>query len=134
MKNLPSSAAEQLSRTIDGKLAGLVFKIAPQIDQSRMFEAILELLSNGCVGIFPEGDSHDRPNLLSLKPGVAIIALGLLARDPDCGLTSIPCGMNYFHAHKFAPAPSSNSAIPYRYTPIRLRRTDAVETTRSVMM
>lgn len=67
-----------------------------------MFEAVFhELLSNGCVGIFPEGGTHDRPNLLPLKPGAAIIALTLLARDSDCGLTIIPCGMNYFHAHKF---------------------------------
>jgi glycerol-3-phosphate O-acyltransferase/dihydroxyacetone phosphate acyltransferase len=33
--------------------------------------------------------------------GVSIMALGTLAKDPDCGLTIIPCGMNYFHAHKF---------------------------------
>jgi glycerol-3-phosphate O-acyltransferase/dihydroxyacetone phosphate acyltransferase len=103
LKNpFPSTAAEQLSSTIDGKIAGSKFKVAPHIDQSRMFEAVFhELLSNGCVGIFPEGGSHDRPNLLPLKPGGAIIALALLARDPDCGLTIIPCGMNYFHAHKF---------------------------------
>ena len=29
------------------------------------------------------------------------MALGALARDPDCGVKIIPCGMNYFHAHKF---------------------------------
>lgn len=29
------------------------------------------------------------------------MALGSLAADPDCGLKIIPCGMNYFHAHKF---------------------------------
>jgi 1-acyl-sn-glycerol-3-phosphate acyltransferase len=29
------------------------------------------------------------------------MALGALSADPDCGLTIIPCGMNYFHAHKF---------------------------------
>lgn len=33
--------------------------------------------------------------------GVAIMALGALAQDPDCGLKIIPVGMNYFHAHKF---------------------------------
>ena len=51
--------------------------------------------------MFPEGGSHDRPDLLPLKAGVAIMALGALAADPDCGLKMIPCGMNYFHAHKF---------------------------------
>lgn len=29
------------------------------------------------------------------------MALGTLADHPDCGLKIVPCGMNYFHAHKF---------------------------------
>lgn len=29
------------------------------------------------------------------------MALGSLAADPECDLKIIPCGMNYFHAHKF---------------------------------
>lgn len=29
------------------------------------------------------------------------MALGSLAENPDSGLKIIPCGMNYFHAHKF---------------------------------
>jgi glycerol-3-phosphate O-acyltransferase/dihydroxyacetone phosphate acyltransferase len=29
------------------------------------------------------------------------MALGALARNPDCGVKIVPCGMNYFHAHKF---------------------------------
>lgn len=29
------------------------------------------------------------------------MALGSLAVNPDSGLKIIPCGMNYFHAHKF---------------------------------
>lgn len=33
--------------------------------------------------------------------GVAIMALGALAANPQCGLKIVPCGMNYFHAHKF---------------------------------
>ena len=41
-------------------------------------------------------------SLLTLhKAGVAIMALGALAANPECGLKIIPCGMNYFHAHKF---------------------------------
>jgi glycerol-3-phosphate O-acyltransferase / dihydroxyacetone phosphate acyltransferase len=38
---------------------------------------------------------------LMLAAGIAIMALGTLAAHPDCGLTIVPCGMNYFHAHKF---------------------------------
>jgi glycerol-3-phosphate O-acyltransferase / dihydroxyacetone phosphate acyltransferase len=29
------------------------------------------------------------------------MALGSLALHPDSGLTIVPCGMNYFHAHRF---------------------------------
>lgn len=33
--------------------------------------------------------------------GVAIMALGALSANPNCGLKIVPTGMNYFHAHKF---------------------------------
>ncbi|KAJ5664436.1 acyltransferase [Penicillium longicatenatum] len=85
----------------DGR-KGATFKIAPHVDQSRMFSAVYEELSHGgCIGIFPEGGSHDRSNLLPLKAGAALMSLGALAQDPNCGLSIVPCGMNYFHAHKF---------------------------------
>jgi 1-acyl-sn-glycerol-3-phosphate acyltransferase len=29
------------------------------------------------------------------------MALGALAANPDCDVKIVPCGMNYFHAHKF---------------------------------
>jgi glycerol-3-phosphate O-acyltransferase/dihydroxyacetone phosphate acyltransferase len=98
---------------------GSKFKAAPHVDQSAVYEAVFgRLLGGGCIGIFPEGGSHDRPDLLPLKrkssplsmnavitnhglAGVALMALGTLAENPDCGLKIVPCGMNYFHAHKF---------------------------------
>jgi glycerol-3-phosphate O-acyltransferase/dihydroxyacetone phosphate acyltransferase len=81
---------------------GTKYKLAPHIDQSKVYTAVFDRLkSGGCVGIFPEGGSHDRTELLPLKAGVAIMALGALAESPDCGLRIVPVGMNYFHAHKF---------------------------------
>ncbi|KAK0628960.1 Sucrase/ferredoxin-like-domain-containing protein [Bombardia bombarda] len=81
---------------------GTKYKIAPHIDQTKVYQAVFDRLkSGGCVGIFPEGGSHDRTELLPLKAGVAIMALGTLADAPDCGLKIVPVGMNYFHAHKF---------------------------------
>ncbi|ORY62697.1 uncharacterized protein BCR38DRAFT_346962 [Pseudomassariella vexata] len=81
---------------------GTKFKLAPNIDQSQVYQAVFDRLkSGGCVGIFPEGGSHDRTELLPLKAGVAIMALGALEQDPNCGLTIVPVGMNYFHPHKF---------------------------------
>ena len=81
---------------------GTTFGIAPKVDQSEVYENVFDKLSRGgCIGIYPEGGSHDRTELLPLKAGVAIMALGALASNPDCGLKIVPCGMNYFHAHKF---------------------------------
>lgn len=81
---------------------GTPFKTAPKVDQTKVYNAVFDRLkAGGAVGIFPEGGSHDRTELLPLKAGVAIMALGALATDPDCGLKIVPCGMNYFHAHKF---------------------------------
>ena len=83
-------------------LVGTSYKIAPHVDQADMFDAVFRgLTDGGCIGIFPEGGSHDRPSLLPLKAGAAIIALGTLARDPNCNLTILPCGMSYFNPHKF---------------------------------
>lgn len=81
---------------------GCTFQVAPHVDQNKVYKAVHEELdAQGVIGIFPEGGSHDRSDLLPIKPGVAIMALGTLAENPDCGLKIIPIGMNYFHAHKF---------------------------------
>ncbi len=81
---------------------GSKYKTAPKVDQTQVYDAVFDRLSaGGAVGIFPEGGSHDRTELLPLKAGVAIMALGALAASPDSGLKIVPCGMNYFHAHKF---------------------------------
>lgn len=81
---------------------GTKYKLAPHIDQTKVYEAVFDRLrSGGCVGIFPEGGSHDRTGLLPLKAGVAIMALGALTDSPDTDLKVVPVGMNYFHAHKF---------------------------------
>jgi len=47
---------------------GISFKVAPKVDQSLVYDAVFERLqAGGCVGIFPEGGSHDRTELLPLK-------------------------------------------------------------------
>ncbi|XYA01524.1 Glycerol-3-phosphate/dihydroxyacetone phosphate acyltransferase [Meyerozyma guilliermondii] len=81
---------------------GTSFKAAHKVDQKEVYERVFEHLSHGnCIGIFPEGGSHDRTDLLPLKAGVAIMALGAMQHDPGCNVTIVPCGMNYFNAHKF---------------------------------
>lgn len=81
---------------------GAKYKLAPHIDQTKVYEAVFDRLrTGGCVGIFPEGGSHDRTGLLPIKAGVAIMALGAMADSPHIDLKVVPVGMNYFHAHKF---------------------------------
>ncbi|KAI7361109.1 glycerol-3-phosphate O-acyltransferase [Hortaea werneckii] len=81
---------------------GTSFNVAPHVDQSAVYDAVFKRIrEGGCIGIFPEGGSHDRTELLPLKAGLAVMALGALAEDPNCGVTIVPVGMNYFHAHKF---------------------------------
>lgn len=47
---------------------GSRFKVAPHVDQTAVYNAVFaRLATGGCVGIFPEGGSHDRPDLLPLK-------------------------------------------------------------------
>jgi len=93
---------EVKKRMQEEEFQGTPFKVAPKIDQTKVYDAVFEKLNEGgCIGIFPEGGSHDRTELLPIKAGVAIMALGALAANPDCGVKIIPCGMNYFHAHKF---------------------------------
>ncbi|RIB13062.1 hypothetical protein C2G38_1975615 [Gigaspora rosea] len=81
---------------------GTPFKCIPQIDQSPVYNIVFERLNAGhCIGIFPEGGSHDRTEILPLKAGVTIMALGAVAANPNLNLKIVPCGLNYFHAHSF---------------------------------
>jgi glycerol-3-phosphate O-acyltransferase/dihydroxyacetone phosphate acyltransferase len=47
---------------------GTNFEIAPHVDQGEVYSAVFQKLHDGgCIGIFPEGGSHDRTELLPLK-------------------------------------------------------------------
>lgn len=47
------------------------------------------------------GGSHDRTDLLPLKAGVTIMALGAMANDPNLQVKILPVGLSYFHPHRF---------------------------------
>jgi glycerol-3-phosphate O-acyltransferase / dihydroxyacetone phosphate acyltransferase len=64
------------SGPVDG-FEGTKFKSAPKVDQSKVFNAVFDRLNLGdCVGIFPEGGSHDRTELLPLKGTLSLYYLG----------------------------------------------------------
>ncbi|TCD69724.1 hypothetical protein EIP91_006491 [Steccherinum ochraceum] len=81
---------------------GFSFKKLPFVDQQEMYHHVYECLkASGCIGIFPEGGSHDRTDLLPLKAGVSLMALGAMANHPDVKVRIVPVGLSYFHAHRF---------------------------------
>lgn len=62
------------------------------------FAACFEMLRRGrCIAIFPEGISHDEPQLQKIKTGAARIALGAvsLPAEPAVGLKIVPVGLYY---------------------------------------
>lgn len=82
-------------------LAAAGFKVHPKVDQSAMYGQVYENLCSGnCLGIFPEGGSHDRTDLLPLKAGLAVIALEAL-RLHHINVPIVPVGLNYFRGHRF---------------------------------
>ena len=110
VKSVESDTTLTLKRTFNNPNAvellnsaeGTRFSVAPKVDQSAVYEQVFDaLMQGGCIGIFPEGGSHDRTELLPLKAGVSIMALGALVANPDCDLKIVPVGMNYFHPHRF---------------------------------
>ena len=55
-------------KDLDQSFQGTAFKVAPKVDQTKVYNAVFDRLNlGGCVCIFPEGGSHDRTELLPLK-------------------------------------------------------------------
>lgn len=76
------------------------YKTSRRIDHSEMYAQVYDTLQKEhCIGIFPEGGSHDHTSLLPLKAGVALFSLG--AAERNIKVTVIPCGLTYFYGHKF---------------------------------
>lgn len=79
----------------------VVFDVLQHMDTKAVFSKVLDRLTEGgAVGIFPEGGSHDRTDLLPLKVGVALIAYSALEKD-GVAIPIVPVGLNYFRAHRW---------------------------------
>ncbi|KZT56765.1 hypothetical protein CALCODRAFT_454025 [Calocera cornea HHB12733] len=93
---------DQVAKAKTSGKEGLDYKIIPHVDQHEMYEHVYDRLKEGgAIGIFPEGGSHDRTDLLPLKSGIAIMALGAMASDPNLKVKIVPAGLSYFHPDKF---------------------------------
>lgn len=81
---------------------GTPYKCMPHVEQESVYRCVHEELYKGQgITIFPEGGSHDRAELLPLKAGVTLMALGAMAKYPGLDVKIVPVGLNYFHAHRF---------------------------------
>lgn len=79
----------------------LPYEKLPHVDQSRVFNAVFDYLRHGkSIGIFPEGGSHDRTDLIPLQPGIAFIAFGMLDQY-NITVPIVPVGLNYFKPDRF---------------------------------
>ncbi|EGO18598.1 hypothetical protein SERLADRAFT_443932 [Serpula lacrymans var. lacrymans S7.9] len=74
---------------------GIEYKLLPYVDQQEMYRHVYQKLKEGGCG------SHDRTDLLPLKAGVSLMALGAMANDPNVKVKIVPVGLSYFHAHRF---------------------------------
>lgn len=74
----------------------------PKTDNSFLFEEAYNILAHdGCICIFPEGTSHDRPDFIKLKAGIALMALGAMSEKNCKPVKIVPAGLNYFNREKF---------------------------------
>src|SRR5215831_16371212 len=62
---------------------------------------IAALAGGGAIGIFPEGLSHDAPQLARLKTGAARIAAGACLSHPALRVAIVPCGLTYMQRRRF---------------------------------
>ncbi len=91
-----------LKSPFEFEITDLKFKVWPKLDHAQVYEKVFERLHRGgAIGIFPEGGSHDNPHLISLKAGVTLMALGAMDKFNSLKVKIVPCGLNYFHGHRF---------------------------------
>ncbi|OZJ03870.1 hypothetical protein BZG36_03683 [Bifiguratus adelaidae] len=99
---LRSEPSEKAAVAAFSSAGGTPYRIIPHVDQHDIYARIWERLAdNGAVAIFPEGGSHDQPELLPFKAGFTIFTLGAMAAHPGLEVKIVPVGLNYFHPDKF---------------------------------
>lgn len=71
------------------------YRIIPKLSHEETYKQVWKGLSDGrCVAVFPEGDTHDKLELLPLKIGICIDALGAMEKYGK-PVTLVPCGFSF---------------------------------------
>lgn len=87
------------------------------------FSAVYAALEAGeAVCLFPEGVSHDEPELQPLKTGAARMALGTA---PDTVIRVVPVGMTYRDKSRFRGEVATQIGAPVEVAPFRARYAEA---------
>ena len=103
------------------------YKVTPKINQHEVYDAVYEaLLGNSTISIFPEGGSHDNAQLLKLKPGVAVMALGAQSRGARVQIMAM--GINYFAGHQFRSNVVVECGLPFEINPAIVEKYSSGET------
>ncbi|EDO06881.1 putative glycerol-3-phosphate-acyltransferase [Babesia bovis T2Bo] len=111
-----------ISRPCKDKKNGEEFVILPKVDLSDTYDAVSTALRFGnSIAIFPEGGSHDRTNLLPLKPGVVLMAIYSLLDGAE-DVVILPVGLAYGDSHGL----QSNATVYYG-TGITISKRDVEE-------
>jgi glycerol-3-phosphate O-acyltransferase/dihydroxyacetone phosphate acyltransferase len=88
-----SSDPEKLSALLKDSNNRIEYRCMPHIEQAAVYKKVhAELNRNSTIGIFPEGGSHDRTQLLPLKGGVTAMAMGAMAKYNGLDVKIVPCG------------------------------------------
>lgn len=106
------AAAEYFGSGLQKTLLEKEFKMIPvyrpqmyegeEVSNEDMFRDCYKCLDkNGCIVIFPEGNSVTEKHLRPLKTGTARILMGFKKAFPDKHVNIIPMGLNYSNAHNF---------------------------------
>ena len=68
------TAGASAKKGVEDGFEGINFLVAPKLDQTEVYDAVHAVLHHGgSIGIFPEGGSHDRTDLLPLKGEYALV-------------------------------------------------------------
>ncbi len=106
------AAAEYFGKGLQKKILSEEYNMVPvyrphmyegeEFSNDDMFVACFETLArNGCIVVFPEGNSVTEKHIRSLKTGVARIMYGFQKLHPDKKINILPIGLNYSDAHRF---------------------------------
>eukprot|EP00002_Diphylleia_rotans_P024999 TRINITY_DN4939_c0_g1_i2.p1 TRINITY_DN4939_c0_g1~~TRINITY_DN4939_c0_g1_i2.p1 ORF type:complete len:601 (-),score=95.02 TRINITY_DN4939_c0_g1_i2:847-2649(-) len=117
IKEIVSDTQLLLSEPYPDLHADISYKCLMKIDQSKVYETVWRSLHRGtCIGLFPEGGSHDRTELLPLKAGIAVMSLGYVDKYKEESVI-VPCGFTYFDGDRFRGQVVIEFGTPIRIPP-----------------